>query len=230
MAPSEEALYRAPGPDGPAGSSSGPNGSLDALGENALKIILLGDSACGKSKLVERFLLNNYQSRQLSTYALTLFRHNATVDGQKVEIDFWDTAGQERFNSMHPAYYHLAHACILCFDVTRKQTYKNLPDWYRELREFRQGIPVVCIGNKIDVDPKVTQKEFGFPKKHNLEFFYCSASDGTNVVAAFEAAISKAIEYSKKPPEDFVDQVMQLLDDGKPENRWTGAEGERLAS
>lgn len=96
MAPSEEALYRAPGPDGPAGSSSGPNGSLDALGENALKIILLGDSACGKSKLVERFLLNNYQSRQLSTYALTLFRHNATVDGQKVEIDFWDTAGQER--------------------------------------------------------------------------------------------------------------------------------------
>ena len=95
MAPSEEPLYRAPGPDGPAGSSSGPNGSLDALGENALKIILLGDSACGKSKLVERFLLNNYQSRQLSTYALTLFRHNATVDGQKVEIDFWDTAGQE---------------------------------------------------------------------------------------------------------------------------------------
>ena len=25
-------------------------------------------------------------------------------------------------------------------------------------------------------------------------------------------------------------QVMQLLDDGTPENRWTGAEGERLAS
>ena len=41
--------------------------------------------------------------------------------------------GQERFNSMHPAYYHLAHACILCFDVTRKQTYKNLPDWHTEL-------------------------------------------------------------------------------------------------
>ena len=40
---------------------------------------------------------------------------------------------QERFNSMHPAYYHLAHACILCFDVTRKQTYKNLPDWHSEL-------------------------------------------------------------------------------------------------
>ena len=27
--------------------------------------------------------------------------------------DIWDTAGQERFNSMHPSYYHQAHACIL---------------------------------------------------------------------------------------------------------------------
>jgi len=73
-------------------------------------------------------------------YALTLFRHVVVRDGAKMDIDFWDTAGQERFNSMHPAYYHMAHACILCFDVTRKQTYKNLPLWYKELREFRAAI------------------------------------------------------------------------------------------
>ena len=46
-----------------------------------------------------------------------------------------------------------------------------------------------------------------------MQFFFCSASDGTNVVAAFEAAIGHAIEYSQKPAEDFVDQVMQLLGD-----------------
>ena len=44
--------------------------------ENVVKVILLGDSAVGKSKLVERFLMNGYEPRQLSTYALTLFRHN----------------------------------------------------------------------------------------------------------------------------------------------------------
>lgn len=27
--------------------------------------------------------------------------------------DFWDTAGQERFQSMHPSYYHKAHACVM---------------------------------------------------------------------------------------------------------------------
>mmetsp|Transcript_21066 Transcript_21066/g.62787 ORF Transcript_21066/g.62787 Transcript_21066/m.62787 type:complete len:240 (-) Transcript_21066:221-940(-) len=156
---------------------------LPAAEENVIKIILLGDSAVGKSKLVERFLMNEYQPRQLSTFALTLFRHVGVVGGKQYQVDFWDTAGQERFNSMHPAYYHMAHACIMCFDVTRKQTYKNLPAWYKELREYRPGIPVICVANKIDVDAKVTQKEFAFPKKHNMTLFYCSASDGTNVSA-----------------------------------------------
>ena len=39
-----------------------------------VKVILLGDSAVGKSKLVERFLLDGYAPQQLSTYALTLYR------------------------------------------------------------------------------------------------------------------------------------------------------------
>ena len=75
--------------------------------ENVVKVILLGDSAVGKSKLVERFLMNGYEPRQLSTYALTLFRHNYkdTESKSEVCVDFWDTAGQERFNSIHPSLF-----------------------------------------------------------------------------------------------------------------------------
>ena len=109
--------------DGAAAAAAAADGDLP---EADLKVILLGDSAVGKSKLVERFLMGDYHPRQLSTYALTLFRYHAEVDGKKVEVDFWDTAGQERFSAMHPSYYFGAHVCILCFDVTRKATYKNL--------------------------------------------------------------------------------------------------------
>ena len=93
------------------------------LPECDVKVILLGDSAVGKSKLVERFLMDDYNPRQLSTYALTLFRKNCEIEGidKAVKVDFWDTAGQERFNKMHPSYYYKAHVCILVFDVTRKQ-------------------------------------------------------------------------------------------------------------
>lgn len=53
----------------------------------AFKVILLGDSAVGKSKLVERYLMDEYNPRQLSTFALTLFRKNARLDdGAEVKV------------------------------------------------------------------------------------------------------------------------------------------------
>uniref|UniRef100_A0A8D0R294 Rab-like protein 2B n=1 Tax=Sus scrofa TaxID=9823 RepID=A0A8D0R294_PIG len=54
--------------------------------DDNVKIICLGDSAVGKSKLMERFLMDGFQPQQLSTYALTLYKHRATVDGKTVLV------------------------------------------------------------------------------------------------------------------------------------------------
>ncbi|POM77678.1 Ras family GTPase [Phytophthora palmivora] len=194
----------------------------DSLGEPDVKVILLGDSAVGKSKLVERFMMNEYQPRQarricsqlLSTFALTLFRKEVDLDGEKgmrtVKVDFWDTAGQERFSSMHPSYYYGATACILVFDVTRKVTYQNLANWYKELREYCENIPCFLVANKIDVDMNVTNKKFKFAETHNLEFNFVSAADGTNVVKVFKEAVEAAYKF-KQEGGDFMSDVLDLL-------------------
>ncbi|XP_075284591.1 rab-like protein 2B [Opisthocomus hoazin] len=179
--------------------------------EETVKIICLGDSAVGKSKLLERFLLDGFRPQQLSTFALTLYKHRARVDGRAILVDFWDTAGQERFQSMHPSYYHKAHACIMVFDVQRKVTYKNLNIWYKELREFRPEIPCLVGANKIDADTKVTQKSFNFARKFSLPFYFVSAADGTNVVKLFNDAIKLAVAY-KQNSADFMDEVMRELE------------------
>ncbi|KAB7502217.1 Rab-like protein 2A, partial [Armadillidium nasatum] len=101
---------------------------------------------------------------------------------QAVLVDFWDTAGQERFQTMHASYYHQAHSAILVFDGTRKVTYKNLPIWYKELREHRPEIPALCAVNKIDENEDIAGKSFAFPEKNNMPLYYVSASKGTNVV------------------------------------------------
>nr|AME21659.1 RABL2 [Euglena longa] len=177
-----------------------------------IKIILLGDSAVGKSKLVERFLMDGYQPQQLSTYALTLFGYEATREGKTVNVDFWDTAGQERFQTIHPSYYHEAHCCILVFDITRKVTYKNLEKWYQELVQQRPGVPCLVAANKIDIDLEVIKRTFNFATKRNLQLFFVSASEGTNVVKMFEEAIDLAIHFRNNPPEDdLVAQALALL-------------------
>ncbi|KAH0520804.1 Rab-like protein 2A [Microtus ochrogaster] len=197
-----------------------------------VKIICLGDSAVGKSN----------QPQQLSTYALTLYKHTATVDGKTILVDFWDTAGQERFQSMHASYYHKAHACIMVFDVQRKITYKNLGTWYAELREFRPEIPCILVANKIDeplltlppnsslslggqanvlvsaADIQMTQKNFSFAKKFSLPLYFVSAADGTNVVKLFNDAIRLAVAY-KESSQDFMDEVLQELENFKLEQK-----------
>jgi len=201
------------------GAGAGAAGGAGAAAEGAepketpsdvVKIICLGDSMVGKSKLVERFLMSEYEPQVDSTYALTLFRYKSKVDGQDVVVDFWDTAGQERFNEMHPSYYHQAHACLLVFDITRKITYKHLSTWLKELREYREKIPCIVVANKIDMDYSVTQKTFGFAKKNGMPFYFVSAADGTNVVQVFEEIIKMGLHY-KDNTDDFLDQVMSLL-------------------
>lgn len=185
--------------------------SVDEDGSVRIKIICLGDSAVGKSKLVERFLLDGYKPHSLSTYALTMFRHKTKVDDESVLVDIWDTAGQEKFNNLHPSYYHDAHACIMVFDSTRKPTYKSLSRWHAELREYRPEIPCLCAANKIDANPTVTKKSFHLPQKLQMPLYFVSASDGTNVVKLFNDAIKNAVLY-KKNPTDFFDKVMQELE------------------
>eukprot|EP00968_Pinguiococcus_pyrenoidosus_P003282 scaffold194_cov277-Pinguiococcus_pyrenoidosus.AAC.5 len=139
----------------------------EELDEQAdLKIILLGDSAVGKSKLVERYMMGDYCPRRMSTYALTTHHKEVVVTGddgetQTLRVEFWDTAGQEHFNTMHPAYYHRAHGCLMVFDVTRKMTYQHLAEWFGELRSYCEDIPVILVANKIDVDYKVREETRG---------------------------------------------------------------------
>lgn len=167
------------------------------------------------SLLLPVIFYNFSNPRRLSTYALTLFRYNTEIDGKHLSVDFWDTAGQEQFDTLHPSYYFDAHACILCFDVTRKITYKNLLKWYSELREFCPRIPCILIANKIDVDMKVTKKKFAFAVENNLPMYFVSASDGTNVVRIFSEAVQLAHAYSNDPTNgDAVADLLDLLREG----------------
>eukprot|EP01086_Lenisia_limosa_P017598 TRINITY_DN8930_c0_g1_i1.p1 TRINITY_DN8930_c0_g1~~TRINITY_DN8930_c0_g1_i1.p1 ORF type:complete len:194 (+),score=38.28 TRINITY_DN8930_c0_g1_i1:168-749(+) len=178
-----------------------------------VKLILLGDSAVGKSKLVERYLMDDFHPQQLSTYALTLFQHEAVLsDGTKVPLNIWDTAGQEVFSNMHPAYYDKAHVCILAFDVTRKSTYKNLTKWHKELTDHRPDIPIIVVANKVDTDYSVTSKSYNFATKRNLPFHFVSAADGTNVVKVFTEAVKLGKKFQEHAPKNFVADVMDLLD------------------
>jgi GTP-binding nuclear protein Ran len=56
------------------------------------------------------------------------------------------------------------------FDVTSRATYKNVPIWHRDIVRVCENIPIVLVGNKVDVmDRKVKPKQITF---HVLNYFF----------------------------------------------------------
>jgi len=70
-------------------------------------------------------------------------------------FNVWDTAGQEKFGGLRDGYYIQGQCGIIMFDVTSRITYKNVPNWHRDLERVCENIPIVLCGNKVDV--KVSQ-------------------------------------------------------------------------
>eukprot|EP01032_Pedospumella_encystans_P029341 gene29341-33135_t len=119
------------------------------------KLVLLGDSAVGKSCLVVRFVRDEFFEFQEPTIGAAFLTQTVTLDDATVKFEIWDTAGQERYRSLAPMYYRGAAAAIVVYDITKKDSFNGAKSWVKELQ--RRGDPNVVIalaGNKADMEGK----------------------------------------------------------------------------
>uniref|UniRef100_A0A2K6V3G9 RAB5B, member RAS onco family n=1 Tax=Saimiri boliviensis boliviensis TaxID=39432 RepID=A0A2K6V3G9_SAIBB len=102
-------------------STARPNGQPQASKICQFKLVLLGESAVGKSSLVLRFLgmvAHTYNPSYLGAAFLT---QSVCLDDTTVKFEIWDTAGQERYHSLAPMYYRGAQAAIVVYDITNQE-------------------------------------------------------------------------------------------------------------
>ncbi len=84
------------------------------------KLVLLGDSAVGKSSLVLRFVRGQFFEYQESTIGAAFLTQTVALNDTTVKFEIWDTAGQERYHSLAPMYYRGAAAAVVVYDITNR--------------------------------------------------------------------------------------------------------------
>ena len=167
------------------------------------KILLLGDSAVGKTCFLMRYTDNTFTEIHMSTIGLDYKLKNVQLDnGKIVKIQIWDTAGQDRFRSITKNYYKGAHGIILIYDVTNKKTFENVRTWINQIKEeVSEKVSIILVGNKIDDEehrevPNVEGEKLA--NELGLMFFECSAKSGINIDSTFNELVKKTVEnYSK---------------------------------
>lgn len=98
------------------------------------KIVLIGDSAVGKSNLLARFARDEFYPNSKSTIGVEFQTQKLDINGKEVKAQIWDTAGQERFRAVTSAYYRGAVGALLVYDISRRLTFENIGRWLNELQ------------------------------------------------------------------------------------------------
>ncbi|KAA8572894.1 hypothetical protein EYC84_003455 [Monilinia fructicola] len=90
-------------------------------------------SGAGKSALLIRYCDDQFDSESsTATIGVDFKLKTLSIHGKPYRLNLLDTAGQERFRTLSNSYYRGAHAVILVYDVTNRESFNSMGRWVEE--------------------------------------------------------------------------------------------------
>ena len=153
------------------------------------KILLLGDSGVGKSCIILRYIENTFSTNLMNSIGVDFKLKNIEIDNNRVKLQIWDTAGQERFRTITTSYYKGAHAILIVFDITEKDSFEHVKNWMADIDKFaKQGVMRILVGNKCDLEhQRAVSKEWAneLAEKYGIKYIETSAKETVNIEQLF---------------------------------------------
>ncbi|MFX0005486.1 MAG: Rab family GTPase [Promethearchaeota archaeon] len=158
--------------------------------DRTLKIVLLGHPEVGKANLSQKLCYNSFNPSERLVIGVEFHVKALEVKGKKIKMQIWDIAGEERFSFLTPTYCLGANAVLIVYDITNSKTVDKIDSWIELIRQKAGNVPIVLIGNKIDLeDYREIPREEGLKltQEYNLSgFSEISTKTGENVKNLFE--------------------------------------------
>ncbi|NVM17819.1 MAG: GTP-binding protein [Candidatus Lokiarchaeota archaeon] len=163
-----------------------------------IKVIIIGEAGVGKTSLVKKFVSGRFTSDYRVSIGANLFVKELILDSDiEVTIQIWDIAGQEKWVKMRHLYYRGAHGALFVGDITRRNTFKQLKEfWNPDLQKFCGEIPKILVVNKVDLEPIVSNNDIEkLAQIINVNaILFTSAKNGQNVEEAFHRIAERIVK------------------------------------
>jgi small GTP-binding protein len=192
------------------------------------KVVMLGDSAVGKTSMVKRYVYDTFEDSYISTIGskLTTKELAIEIEGEEVQIKLviWDVLGRVGYNASHAKAFAGADGAFLIADLSRKGTLGSLERyWIPLLFEVVGNVPLVFASNKADLENEIafdsamreemaSRYNYGITDSlppHLSTSYLTSAKTGSNVESAFES-ISHLL-LNNKEPENPIKELYETL-------------------
>lgn len=178
---------------------------MEPLNEVSKKIILLGDDAVGKTSLIRRLVVDQFDDKYISTIGTKVTAKKIQIDVRKkmtyLTLQIWDILGQKGYEKLHNSSFRGTNGVLMVADITRIDTLISLENyWIPTVENIVGPIPFIILANKADLIKKAEFKEEdlrGFANKYKVPFFLTSAKNGDNVDTAFYLLGERMLEFKE---------------------------------
>ena len=116
-----------------------------------IKLLMIGDSAVGKTSLLLRYANDTFSSTFITTIGIDFKIKTVDLDGRRVKLQIWDTAGQEQFRTITRSYFRGAQGIVLVYDITDRGTFNSVRSWMAQIADHADAqVNRVLVANKCD--------------------------------------------------------------------------------
>ena len=201
---------------------------MDDENAKSVKAVLLGESGVGKTCIIARFINNTFENNIMSTTGASYAGKTMAFEefgGKCIKFEIWDTAGQEKYRALTKIFYKDAGVAILVYDITRKESFDELKDyWYNQIKECApKNIVIGIAANKCDLydNEQVSEDEArNFANEIGAVFKLTSASTNQGIEDLFKGVGCKVLDpnYSS---DDAEKKNKNVLNDDKDKDKNT---------
>ena len=197
----------------------------------SVKAVLLGESGVGKTCIIARFINNTFENNIMSTTGASYAGKTMAFEEfgvQCIKFEIWDTAGQEKYRSLTKIFYKDAAVAILVYDITRKESYEELKNyWYNQLKECSPSNIVIGIAaNKCDLydNEQVSEDEARkFADEIGAVFKLTSANTNTGIEDLFKTIGCKVLDPNYSEDDESNQKKMNIkIDNDKTKKKKKG--------
>jgi len=106
------------------------------MAENDCKIIFVGESGVGKTSIIKRIQMNEFNDNIPATIFSNYINRSFQIDNKTINCDIWDTAGGENYRGLGRNFYNDSNIAILVFDITDSRSFEEIKNfWFNEVKQ-----------------------------------------------------------------------------------------------